>query len=204
MNANSSSQLPQPSAARALSIDIPESHDGNSQHIELELDGGHLYHVVTARSAIRNAIVERLVDAEGAAVVRADGGLIGNLKAWENLVLPATYHTNARVLDLEANARHLFAEFGVSGADFERLCSRLPEELNRFERRLCAFVRAMLTEPQFVVYDSLFNGLTREETVKVVSFDRRFHERFTRGTSLHLTADLPTLPDLGARRTFHL
>lgn len=203
MNATSSSNLPQPSAARTLSIAIPAGSGGQSD-IELELGGGHVYHVVTTRGAIRSAIAERLVHAENAAVVRADGGLIGNLKAWENLVLPATYHTDARVLDLEANATQLFAEFGVSGADFERLCSSFPDELDRFERRLCAFVRAMLTEPQFVVYDSLFNGLTREETGKVVGFDRRFHARFPLGTSLHLTADLPTLPDLGAQRTFHL
>jgi len=204
LNTTSSSKEPQPGAARSLSLDIPEGPGGHAQHIELELDGGHVYHVVTARSAVRNALVERLVHAEGAAVVRADGGLIGNLKAWENLVLPATFHTEARVLELEANARRLFAEFGVSGAQFEQLCTRFPDDLNRYERRLFAFVRAMLTEPQIIVYDSLFDGLTREETGKVVRFDRQFHERFPLGTSLHVTVDLPTLPDLGARRTFQL
>jgi hypothetical protein len=38
----------------------------------------------------------------------------------------------------------------------------------------------------------------------VLAFDQTFHARIPLGTSLHLTADLPTLPELGAHRTFHL
>lgn len=206
MNVTSSKQARHPTAgaARSLVLDIPVSPGGQAQRIELEVNSGHVYHIISETAAIRNEVIARLVHPEGAAVVQADGGLIGNLKVWENLVLPATYHSDARILELEERARGLFAEFGISGARFEQLCTSLPDELNRFERRLCAFVRAMLTEPQLVVYDSLFDGLTREETAKLLHFDRRFHDRVPLGTSLHLTADLPTLPDLGAKRTFHL
>ncbi len=185
-----------------LTLDMAEG--GEIRRIELELNAGHLYHAIVGTTAVRQALIARLVDTALAAIVPADGGLIGNLKVWENLVLPAAYHGGAPNRELEERAARLFAEFGVSGAKFEALCTTLPDHLNRFEQRLCAFVRAMLTEPQIMVYDSLFDGLTREETGKVLTFDRSFHGRFPFGTSLHLTADLPTLPDLGAHRTFNL
>ena len=188
--------------ARRVTLEITGASHG--QRIELELNCGHVYHAIAGPTAFRQAVIERLVDTGLAAIVPADGGLIGNLKVWENLVLPAAYHGVAQNRELEERATRLFAEFGISGTSFEALCATLPDHLNRFERRLCAFVRAMLTEPQITVYDSLFDGLTREETGKVLAFDRSFHGRFPLGTSLHLTADLPTLPDLGAHCTFNL
>jgi len=189
-----------------ITLDIPDGVDAKVHRIELELDSGRVYHAIVSRGAARDALIEQLVGTGLAAIVPTDGGLIGNLKVWENLVLPAAYHDDSapRYAELEERAASLFAEFGVAGERFEALCTTLPDHLDRFEKRLCAFVRAMLTEPRIMVYDSLFDGLSRDETGKVLAFDRVYHSRLALGTSLHLTADLPTLPDLGAHGTFHL
>ena len=195
-----------PGVVQRLTLDIAVGVAGELHRIELELNSGRIYHAIVGSAVARETLIERLVDTALAAIVPADGGLIGNLKIWENLVLPAAYHGDGipRYSELEQRAARVFAQLGVSGASFEALCSTLPDHLGRFEQRLCAFVRAMLTEPRIMVYDSLFDGLSREETGKVLAFDRGFHTQFPLGTSLHLTADLPTLPDLGAHRTFHL
>jgi phospholipid/cholesterol/gamma-HCH transport system ATP-binding protein len=195
-----------PGIVKRVTLEITEGMAGEVPRIELELDSGHVYHAIIRSTALRHAVIERLVDTALAAIVPANGGLIGNLKLWENLVLPAEYHRDGapRYREQKERAAALYAEFGVSGAGFETLCTTLPDHLGRFERRLSAFVRAMLTEPRIMVYDSLFDGLNREETGKVLAFDRTFHVQFPLATSLHLTADLPTLPDLGSHRTFHL
>ena len=195
-----------PGAVQRVTLDIPDGLDTQVRRIELELGAGRIYHAIIESTAVREALIEGLVGTALAAIVSADGGLIGNLKAWENLVLPAAYHGDgiSRYGELEQRAARVFGEFGVSGASFEALCATLPDHLGRFEQRLCAFVRAMLTEPRIMVYDSLFDGLTREETGKVLAFDRAFHNQFPLGTSLHLTADLPTLPDLSAHCIIHL
>jgi predicted ABC-type transport system involved in lysophospholipase L1 biosynthesis ATPase subunit len=189
---------------RHLTLDIAAGMDEPACRIELELNAGRVYHAIARSAAAREAVIEHLVDTGVAAIVPADGGLMGNLKVWENLVLPAAYHGTPQYRELEERAARLFAESGVSGERFEHLCMMLPDRLSRFEQRLSAFVRAMLSEPRIMVYDSLFDGLSREETGKVLAFDRTFHAQFPLGTSLHLTADLPTLPDLGAHRTFQL
>lgn len=198
---------PESSVQRHIALDIPDGAGDRVHHIEMELDSGRVYHAMVAHSAVRQALIERLVDTGCAAIVPPDGGLIGNLKVWENLVLPAAYHGGGahRYAELEQRAADLFAGFGISGTGFDALCTTLPDHLTPFEQRLCGFVRAMLTAPRIMVYDSLFDGLSRDHTGKVLAFDRVYHSRQgLPGTSLHLTADLPTLPDLGAHGTFHL
>lgn len=193
-----------PGVVQRLTLDIAVGVAGELHRIELELNSGRIYHAIVGSAVARETLIERLVDTALAAIVPADGGFIGNLKVWENLVLPAAYHAGAQNRELEERATRLFAEFGIAGAGFETLCTALPDHLGRFERRLSAFVRAMLTEPRIMVYDSLFDGLSREETGKVLAFDRIFHAQFPLGTSLHVSADLPTLPELGAHRIFNL
>ena len=189
---------------RVVALAIADPGSGRVHQVEFELELGQIYHAVVGSTPVREAMIEKFADMPFAAIVPADGGLIGNLKVWENLVLPAAYHGSLRSSDLETQAAAVLAGFGISGAKFEVLCTTLPDHLDRFERRLCAFVRAMLTQPRLMVYDSLFDGLTREETAKVLQFDQSYRARFPGGTSVHLTADLPQLPDVGAHRTFHL
>lgn len=204
MHATSRLKTRESTAGAVKRLTLDASDGAQTRRIEVDLDAGHVYHAIVESPTVRRTLIEQLVDTALAAIVPVDGGLIGNLKVWENLVLPSAYHRNAKSSELEPHATRLFAEFGITGAAFEALCTTLPDHLGRFERRLCAFVRALLTEPRIIVYDSLFEGLSRDETNMALSFDRTFRTRLPLGTSLHLTSDIPTLPELGARRTFKL
>jgi len=187
-----------------VKLEVPQPGAADVHCLELELDCGNVYHAIVRSVRMREDIIERLVRTACAAVVPAGGGLIANLKVWENLALPAAYHGAPNYVALERQAAEILAEFDVTGTAFEALCARLPDHLDRFQRRLCAFVRALLTGPRLLVYDALFDGLTREETAKVLAFDAAYRRRLPQGTSLHLSPDRHMLPDVGASRTFHL
>jgi ABC-type transporter Mla maintaining outer membrane lipid asymmetry ATPase subunit MlaF len=187
-----------------LPIEVRDPETAQTQRMELELGTGRVYHAIVRGSRMREDVIEQLAGTAFAAIVPADGGLIANLKVWENLVLPASYHGTPDYSALESRAAQILAQFGVAGERFEALCTALPDHLGRYERRLCAFVRALLTEPGLMVYDSLFDGLTRDEMGTVLAFDAEYRRRVPQGTSLHLTADLPMLPDIGASQTFRL
>lgn len=175
-----------------------------SQRLEIELNRGRAYQAITSSPQIQIELVARLNATGQAAVVPPDGGMIGNLKVWENLVLPRAYHGRPQYAELEARAERIFGEFGITGSGFEELCTGLPDRLDRFERRLAAFVRAMLAEPEIMVYDSLFEGLTRGEVEKALAFDRIFHMHFPFRTSVFVTPDAAMLPDVGAHAIFRL
>jgi predicted ABC-type transport system involved in lysophospholipase L1 biosynthesis ATPase subunit len=179
--------------------------DGSGERrLELELDAGQRYHAIVPRPSLKTQLMRKLGDTAPVAIVAARGGLIGNLKVWENLVLPIAYRGEARLDELETRAGKLFADLGVLRERFAELCALLPERLSEFERRLAAFVRAMLAEPQIMVYDGLFEGLTRAEIDKAASFDRLFRLHFPFRTAIYVDTEDPMLPALSAYPTFHL
>jgi hypothetical protein len=179
--------------------------DGGGGHrIELELDAGQRYRAIVSRPLLKAQLMRKLGDTAPVAVVAARGGLIGNLKVWENLVLPIAYRGEARLDELETRAEKLFRDLGVLRERFAELCALLPERLTEFERRLAAFVRAMLAEPEIMVYDGLFEGLTRAEIEKAAGFDRLFRQHFPFRTAIYVDTEDPMLPALSAYPTFHL
>ncbi len=128
----------------------------------LPLDRGRTYRLIGGEPG-RLALIDQLSDTGVAALVPCEGGLIGNLKVWENLSLPLAWQARSGTGQVEARARTMLALLGVSGEQFTRLCRAFPEQLSRLECRMVAFVRAVLLEPEILVYDRLFEGLTRSQ-----------------------------------------
>ena len=178
--------------------------ESGSRRLDLALNAGQRYRAIVPRPALKAQLLRKLREAAPVAIVAARGGLIGNLKVWENLVLPIAYCGEARLDELEARAEGLFRELGVLRERFAELCALLPDRLSEFERRLAAFVRAMLAEPEIMVYDGLFDGLTRAEIESATRFDQLFRLHFPFRTAIYVDAEDPMLPALGAYATFHL
>jgi predicted ABC-type transport system involved in lysophospholipase L1 biosynthesis ATPase subunit len=153
----------------------------------LELDRGLSYRIAVPDAA-REAIVARLVETAGAAVVSPGGDLIGNLKVWENLALPVAWR-GIRDRALEARAQGLLAELGFEGDRLSALCGAMPEALSPFELRAIAFTRAMLVAPEVIVFDRLFEGLARNDRERATRFERLFHLAFPFRTSVFVDSE---------------
>ena len=96
-----------------------------------------------------------------AGFVPEDGGLISNLKAWENLILPATYHRGDAPAALESRVSALVKRLGIPAAALASLLGKLPDRLTLAERRQVALLRAALMKPSLLVCDYLHAGLDR-------------------------------------------
>lgn len=173
------------------------SAEGKSHRLELALDQGRRYRAIVERPGLKRQLVRELALAAPLGVVSDEGGFIGNLKVWENLVLPLAYaggsafHSgrNGALEALESRTEALFRELGVLGARFAEICAFLPERLSGFERRLVSFVRAMLMEPGIMVYDGLFDGLSRSERERAAGFDPVFRRHFPSRTALYIESE---------------
>lgn len=165
----------------------PRSRDGTEvRRLEITLDRGRTYRLVVPDAQRRRTIVNRL-DASGlAAIVPASGRLIANLRVWENMVLPLAYRGGTATDELEARASALFAELGYSPAQVQSLASRLPDQIGTMERRLVAFVRAMLAEPEVLVLDSVADGLARSESARALALGSVYLRRFPFRTLVHV------------------
>ncbi len=109
--------------------------------------------------------------------VERDGGLMSHLSVRENLTLPLEYHAQD-TRHVAEDASLLFALCGEGKANLSRLLERYPDDLSDYEKRLAGFVRALLLEPEVLLLDDVFDGLSTAEKAKVLQWEKVFRLRF--------------------------
>ena len=142
-----------------------------------------------ARLFVLGADVGLLPEAERATLlgrvgfVPAAGGLISSLNGWENITLPVSYHQPHRTPHLYQEVNEVIGELG--GVD-DTLLAKLPEEMTLYEKRLCAYLRALLEKPQLLVVESLGAGLGPTKRQRIARFADAYHQRCAGGTYVTL------------------
>jgi predicted ABC-type transport system involved in lysophospholipase L1 biosynthesis ATPase subunit len=190
---------PEPGPCRTLALQVP----GAAQPLVLELDRGRDFYIVAARP-VGALLIEQLAATGTAAVVAPGGGLIGNLEVWENLALPLAWRGAPPRAALEASARAVLGELGFAGPRFSALCSAMPESLSPFEAKAVAFARAMLLEPEIMVFDRLFEALGGDERARAARLLPLFQRRFPFRTAVLIEAETDALPAVRSGRAYDL
>lgn len=80
-----------------------------------------------------------------------DGGLLGNLPAWENLLLSTQWHAPAALPALEARVEAWMPRLGYDERATRVLLSQQPSRLTEDERRLIGWLRLLLTRTRLVL-----------------------------------------------------
>lgn len=119
-------------------------------------------------------------------ILYSDGGLISNLNVWDNLMLQVSYEGGGRSAELDARGTAALQLVGYNGP-----LGILPARLTLFQRRQVAFARITLAEPDLVVYQSAFDGLSRSEQKQLRRLADEYHHQGVERTALYLT----TYPD---------
>jgi len=147
---------------------------------------------------------ERVALYQRIGVVPADGGMISNLKAWENLLLPAWYHCGLTAPEAEPLVAKIFEQLEPGEAGLKRRMGELPDKLSLYERRAVALARAMLMEPDILIYDFISAGLERDAAQRLMQLAGEFHGRKAGRVSLYLCPDDATSARLMADSTITL
>lgn len=92
--------------------------------------------------------------------VPAHGGLISNLKTWENVTLPLWYHGRRLPAGAEASIARWLDVLGMDGAARADFMARPPAQLKPSERKLAGLLRGLVQAPPLLVVDAaLFDGV---------------------------------------------
>jgi len=126
---------------------------------------------------------ERLALLSRVGFVPAQGGLISSLNAWENISLPVAYHAPERLPGLFEKVHALLEDLG--GID-DNLLAKLPEEMTLYEKRLAAYARALLEEPELLVVEDLAAGLGPTKRKRTARFAGAYHVRCPGGTFVQI------------------
>lgn len=129
------------------------------------------------------AEVERLALAGRVGFVPANGGLISSLNGWENITLPVAYHAPQRIPQLFDEVHELLDDLG--GIE-DSLLRKLPEEMTLYEKRLAAYVRALLEKPALLLVESAAAGLGPTKRKRTARFAEAYHARCAGGTFVAL------------------
>ena len=115
--------------------------------------------------------------------VPANGGLISSLNGWENVTLPVAYHQPRRIPQLFDEVRELLEDLGGVEDD---LLHKLPEEMTPYEKRLTAYVRALLEKPALLLVETAAAGLGPTKRRRAARFAEAYHARCPGGTYVQL------------------
>lgn len=132
-------------------------------------------------------------------IVPAHGGLISNLKVWENITLPTVYHRGAVSPEEEAAASAYLEQLGYRGN-----LMALPAHLSLQEKRSVALVRTWLTQPDIVVYNHCYEDLPAQELATFSRLASEFHTTCSDRISLYLTSSADLAAKLKVDRILHL
>ena len=144
-----------------------------------------------ARLVVLGADVRNLGEAERGQLMRrigfvpANGGLMSSLNGWENISLPIAYHAPDRLHAALADVHALLDELG--GVE-DNLLGKLPEHMSLYERRLAAYLRALLASPELLVAESLAAGLGPTKRSRTARFAEVYRARCPGGTFVQFEA----------------
>jgi len=122
-------------------------------------------------------------------VVPSNGGLVSNLKYWENITLPLVFDSGGITADQEKTGLDHLERLGYSGN-----IMALPAHLSLHDRRTAALVRAFLRRPPVMLYCNCIDGSPSAHRTAFLRAAQEFHTEDAGRTSLYLTSS----PDLAA------
>lgn len=113
------------------------------------------------------------------------GALFDSMTVFQNLAYPLKEHTKLTQLEIFKKIQAQLADFGLSGT--ERL---YPNELSGGMQKRVGLARAMMLEPEIILYDEPTAGLDPYNTKKIQELILNLK---TKGvTSILVTHDMPT------------
>jgi hypothetical protein len=93
--------------------------------------------------------------------VAANGGLISNLKIWENVTLSLWYHARRDVVETEQSVKHSLGLLGLEQNEFADFMVAQPYSVEPWQRKLAGLLRALLQmSPVLVVDAALFEDVS--------------------------------------------
>jgi phospholipid/cholesterol/gamma-HCH transport system ATP-binding protein len=86
--------------------------------------------------------------------VAANGGLISNLKIWENISLPLWYHSKRDIQETEKNVEYWLTILAIDPADCADFMGSPPHSVEPWQRKLAGLLRALVQMPRVLVVDA--------------------------------------------------
>ena len=120
-----------------------------------------------------------------------DGALFGSMNVYDNVAFPLRQNTNKPEREIAEIVHGRLAEVGLSGAE-----RKLPGELSGGMRKRAGFARALVLEPEIVMFDEPDSGLDPVRTALLCRLIQEVHAE-NGGTYVVITHDIASARRIG-------
>jgi phospholipid/cholesterol/gamma-HCH transport system ATP-binding protein len=117
-------------------------------------------------------------------VLFQDGALFGSMNLYDNVAFPLRQHTEKSEDEIREIVRRRLKEVGLGGAE-----EKMPNELSGGMRKRAGFARALVLDPEIVLFDEPDSGLDPVRTALLCDLIRAIHEE-NGGTYVVITHDI--------------
>ena len=90
----------------------------------------------------------------GGGGLAAKGGLISNLKIWENISLPLWYHTKRDAEETEKSVAYWLTILSIDPSTCADFMAASPYSVEPWQRKLAGLMRALVQMPRVLVVDA--------------------------------------------------
>jgi phospholipid/cholesterol/gamma-HCH transport system ATP-binding protein len=148
--------------------------------------------VIVHGESLRQMTLTRLLEVRRKfGILFQDGALFGSMSVFDNIAFPLRQHTNLSEEEIAAIVHERLAGVGLTEA-----ASRLPNELSGGMKKRAGFARALVLEPDIVMFDEPDSGLDPVRTALLCRLIHQMHERYG-GTYIVITHNVSAVRSLG-------
>ena len=104
-------------------------------------------------------------------VLFQDGALFGSMNLWDNVAFPLRQHTDKGEDEIGEIVNRRLREVGLEGA-----AEKMPNELSGGMRKRAGFARALVLDPDIVLFDEPDSGLDPVRTALLCELIQEIHE----------------------------
>ncbi len=115
-----------------------------------------------------------------------DGALFGSMNLYDNTAFPLRTHTKMSEKEIEEKVMRLLEEVGLGHS-----AHKAPNEISGGMKKRAGFARAMVMDPEFVIFDEPDSGLDPVRTSLLCDIILDVHQKHG-GTYLLVTHDMAT------------
>jgi phospholipid/cholesterol/gamma-HCH transport system ATP-binding protein len=120
-----------------------------------------------------------------------DGALFGSMNVYDNVAFPLRQNTNMTEKEIAEIVHHRLDEVGLTVA-----AGKVPSELSGGMRKRAGFARALVLEPEIVMFDEPDSGLDPVRTALLCRLIQKVHAQ-NGGTYIVITHDIASARRIG-------
>jgi phospholipid/cholesterol/gamma-HCH transport system ATP-binding protein len=120
-----------------------------------------------------------------------DGALFGSMSVFDNVAFPLRQNTNMSEREIAEIVHHRLDEVGLTAAE-----GKAPSELSGGMRKRAGFARALVLEPEIVMFDEPDSGLDPVRTALLCQLIQQVHAQ-NGGTYIVITHDIASARKIG-------